>query len=107
MDFDHFGEAECYDTCDSITDVPDRPLDDGEHGIFPLGADGMGMAFALADEIADANRAAQYDLDEDTDAMNMALAMSSDGDEYYYEKLRPFEQYIDDICKGRRKLFGG
>jgi hypothetical protein len=111
MDFDPDYPLEDYeyDTFDRITDEPDGPLEDVDP-IDPLNATTMGMAFALADEIREAEQegktSSKYDLDENTDEENMRLAMAVNQTHQDYERLRPFEQYIDDICKGRRKLFG-
>ena len=81
---------------------------------------GMGMAFALAEEISKTNQNTwsdadywdrdikedDYDIDEDTDRQNLEqvkrLSLSS---RFETRKLRPFEQYVDDILKGRRPLF--
>lgn len=109
MDFDpdYPLEEYEYDTFDRITDEPDGPLEDVDP-IDPFNAATMGMAFALADEIREAEREGKdkYTLDEETDEENMRLAMAVNQTNEEYERLRPFEQYIDDICKGRRKLFG-
>jgi hypothetical protein len=71
----------------------------------PLNATAMGMAFALADEIADAERG-RYDLDEGTDAQNARLAslMVRASDYREQSNLRPFEQKVADICSGRIKF---
>jgi len=106
-----FDEDGVYDTFDDIIDdLGDTPgaqempelIDEPDY----LDATAMGMAFALADEIAD-SRKGRYDLDESTDAENAQLAslMTRVADNKETGRLRPFEQYIDDICKGRRKLF--
>jgi len=100
-----------YDTYDEIIDDIDETSGAEERPEFIdepdyLDATAMGMAFALADEIAESERG-QYDLSESTDEENMRLAslMTRAADNRETGKLRPFEQYIDDICRGRRKLF--
>ena len=98
-DFDGFDE---FDEVSASEDAPDY-LEDFD----PLNAVAMGMAFALADEITESKRGAEYSLDEGIDEENRRLAslMTRASDNQERGRLRPFEQYIDDICKGRRKLF--
>lgn len=94
-----------YDTFDRIIDETelnaDIPDPVGDSGLDP---DQWGMAFALADEMAEEARN-DYDLDEDTDERNMQEAMRLDRLQTQSRNLRPFEQIVDDICKGRRSLF--
>jgi len=98
-----------YDTYDTITES--EHLERGD--LDGIDAVTMGMALALSEEIRDANRAAQdesdyseYDIDENTDEENLEqvkkLSLNS---RFETRRLRPFEQYVDDICKGRRPLF--
>ena len=112
MDYDpdFYEEEHVFDTFDDISDEPDRPLEDFENPIAALDATAMGMAFAFGAEMADSRKAVEnlkdYELTEETDEENMRLAMAMNQTDTEYERMRPFEQYIDDICKGRRKLFG-
>ena len=113
--FDDWEESyhdECagiYDTYDTITELEHLERRD----LDGIDAITMGMAFALSEEIREANREAQdesdyseYDVDENTDKENLEqikrLSLSS---RFETRRLRPFEQYVDDICKGRRPLF--
>jgi hypothetical protein len=68
----------------------------------------------LAEELSNENFDHELDLnsgvdiDEDTDRTNweQVMRMSSLQSRHKGRKrLRPFEQYVDDICKGRRPLF--
>lgn len=74
-----------------------------------LNATSAGMAFAFAEEIASSKSKSKYDLNEDTDAENWLEASryikASSKNRRQKGKLRPFEQMVDDICKGRRSLF--
>lgn len=66
----------------------------------------MGVALALADEVTSEGKMA---VDENTDRENWAKAMRMqsirDGAAYSNKKLRRFEQYVDNICKGKQSLF--
>lgn len=64
----------------------------------------FGMAFAIAEGfIRDEEREL---LDENTDKENWEEAMRLNPvNRGTRVNLRPFEQYIDDICKGKRSLF--
>lgn len=118
MDFDpeFFCDDDCredyvYDTYDRIVDSPDEDYDDLSRQAPEsmeddyLDATAMGMAFALADEIADECRR-RYDVDEQTDVENLKMvSLMQMADELETRNLRPFEQYIDEICKGKRALF--
>jgi hypothetical protein len=78
-----------------------------------MGPEEMGLAFALAEELheefdRDIDLDLGVDVDEDTDrknweqATNLSSLQARHGEK---RRLRPFEQYVDDICKGRRPLF--
>lgn len=72
-----------------------------------LNAMHMGMAFALGEEIAEANRK-NYEVDELTDAENMESVVRITALENRHTKkqnLRPFEQYVDDMLNGRRSIY--
>lgn len=96
-----FGTHEKPDDADNIDIDPYENLDEDD---VTSDATTMGMAFALASEMN--AKKGKYDLDEDTDKENWKEAMSLQSRFQMEEKeLRPFEQYIDDICKGRRSMF--
>ena len=92
------GETYLYDTYDQIIDTIESDIDiDGAE---------LGIALALADEIADSER--RYNLNKNTDDENWKNAAKYMSLERRFEKkknLRPFEQFVDDICSGRRPLF--
>jgi len=95
-----------FDTYDRIID--ETELDNEEfdlEGDSGMSSEHWGMTFALADELAD-EKSSKYSLDENTDTENLKQAMrqnppNTNGD----KELRPFEQIINDICKGQRSLF--
>ena len=105
------GTDEIYDSYDEMMNISDSAGENAD--ILDLGPDKMGIALALAEEIAEERASRywetedQYDLDENTDKENWERAMkfTSLNNRHKKIKLRPFEQYIDDICKGRRPLF--
>jgi hypothetical protein len=109
-------ESDYHEECNGIYDTYDDVIghEHFEHD-EPDGLDAinMGLAFALAEEIRDAGREdyseedySEYDLDENTDIENWKKAEKmSLSSRHETRRLRPFEQYIDDICKGRRPLF--
>jgi hypothetical protein len=90
------------------------------HGMFD-NADAMGSAFAFGEMMSGEEREQaelnhieeeilekEFDVDENTDAENWekAMRLTSLSSRHSYRKaLRPFEQYVDDICKGRMPLF--
>jgi hypothetical protein len=108
------GEEYLYDTFDQIIDTN---RGDQEMDIFDdiMGPEEMGLAFALAEEMRDAEYETEeedfnrvFDVDEHTDEDNLKKAMETSSLQARHgtkNKLRPFEQYVDDICKGRRPLF--
>lgn len=102
-------EEYVYDTFDHILDTND-PVDDDDPGPdYELDHMDMAMAFALSDEIRDAERK-NYDIDENTDGENWEKAEKLAALSTRHKrgrKLKPFEQYISDICEGRRPLFKG
>lgn len=73
-------------------------------GMVP-GAELMGLALALADEIATEKK---LGLDEDTDRENWAAAMKMEAlknaPKTMEKKLRKFEQHVADICGGTKPL---
>jgi hypothetical protein len=102
-----------YDTYDQIIDDLDETsgaemqpdyLDDYD----PLNAAAMGMAFALADEIAEAEKG-RYDLDAETDETNMRMAslMTRAASNHEPARLRPFEQYVQDFCRNADEFLRG
>lgn len=73
-----------------------------------FGPDTIGLALAVADGLVRDSERRKYDLDENTDKENMAKAMEYCSPRYRTrssKKLRPFEQYVRDICEGRKSLF--
>jgi hypothetical protein len=113
------GEAYLYDTYDQIIDTNrgDQDMD-----VFDeMGPEEIGLAFALAEELYgdecqsyelekefDQELDRAFEVDEDTDRDNWEKAMKISSLQSRHgsrKRLRPFEQYIDDICKGRRPLF--
>lgn len=108
------GEDYLYDTYDQIVDdledLDDNLNDVSEERDFDNSFDmpdsiEMGLALALAEEICESKK--QYNVDKDTDRENwnkiMQLVPLHNGRAETH--LRPFEQYIDDICKSRKPLF--
>ena len=57
----------------------------------------------------DEEKGKQYDVDENTDKENweevQKLVALETRHERRGKKLRPFEQYVNDICSGKRSLF--
>lgn len=105
------GEEYLYDTYDQIIDTN---MGERDRDLFDeMGPEEMGLAFALAEELheefdRDIDLDLGVDVDEDTDKRNweQAMKLTSLQDRHGEKRrLRPFEQYIDDICKGRRPLF--
>lgn len=99
-------EEECiFDTFDQVVDNlefdPEMQEPDGE-----LDATSMGMALALAEAINDANDK-KWDMDDNTDRENLekVQALSSRYASVNGKPLRPFEEYINDICTGQRSIF--
>jgi hypothetical protein len=110
-----YGEEYLYDTYDQIIDT--------NIGIFDdiISPEELGLAFALAEEMSDVENqnceiekeynqgiGRNFDIDEDTDKDNWEKATiisSLQARQGEKRRLRPFEQYVDDICKGRRPLF--
>jgi hypothetical protein len=99
------------DVIDNIEQIEKDPIE-SKSGISSTT---LGIALALADEIRDEERERRskgvkpkkrlHDVDENTDKENMEKFMSLSTRTKYKKRLRPFEQYIDDICKGKRPLF--
>jgi hypothetical protein len=105
------GEDYLYDTYDQIIDT--NRGGQGQDLFDSMGPEEIGLAFALAEELheefdREINLDLEVDVDEDTDRENweQAVKLSSLQSRHGKRKrLRPFEQYVDDICKGRRPLF--
>lgn len=99
-------EEYVYDTYDRIfseDEVEPPELDPHDD----LDAIEMGMAFAFAETVIDAERK-KYDVDENTDQDNwnrVNEVLSLESRHTSKQQLRPFEQYISEICNGRRPLF--
>jgi len=85
------GEPVFFDTCD---DIMCTDMDDG------LQEEDVASVLAMTEEINKMN----FDVDEGTDDSNMQI-VSMYSNRPKTKPLRPFEQYIDDICSGRRSLF--
>jgi hypothetical protein len=100
-----------YDTYDQIIDTNEWERD--QDPLDRMGAEEIGLAFALGDEIREEfvqeiDLDERVDIDEDTDRQNFEQVTNLLSLQSRYNKgknLRPFEQYVDDICKGRRPLF--
>lgn len=99
--------GECYDTYDRI--VGEEELeglgmsDDSGDG---MSAEHWGMAFALADEMAEEARLArrvEYELDENTDEENYKQAMLQNP--FSNKKTSRFDEIIEEIRTGRRSIF--
>jgi len=110
------GEEYLYDTYDRIIDTNrgDQDMDD------MIGPEEIGLAFALAEEMRDTeyqdvdldeefdrelNKEFEVDDDTDRDNWEKVMEISSLQSRHSKKRLRPFEQFVDDICKGRRPLF--
>ncbi len=105
------GEDYLYDTYDQIIDTN---MGERDQDLFDrMGPEEMGLAFALAEELheefdRDIDLDLGVDVDEDTDRKNWEQATKLTSLQARHgerRRLRPFEQYVDDICKGRRPLF--
>jgi hypothetical protein len=104
------GEDYLYDTYDQIIDTN---MGERDQELFDrMGPEEIGLAFALAEELheefdRDIDLYLGVDVDEDTDRRNLEqiTKLSSLQARHGKKRLRPFEQYVDDICKGRRPLF--
>jgi hypothetical protein len=104
--FDEFDEIitdDAYIECNEESqqeidedDCPEITIDE----IHIPGPEMMGLALALADEIATTKKPS---VDENTDRENWAKAMNmvslQDSHQQQNKKLRKFEQHVDNICK--------
>jgi len=100
-----------YDTYDQIIDTNEWEGD--QDPLDKMGPGEIGLAFAIGDELREEfgremDLDEKVDIDEDTDRQNFEqvsnlLSLQSRHDRK--KNLRPFEQYVDDILKGRRSLF--
>jgi len=101
---DDEAEEYVFDTFDRVIDEDelDDPDPEGDSG---MSSQHWGMAFALADEMADERKEGDYDLDERTDDDNMRQAMRQNPPSGEDKELPKFEQIVQDICQGRRSLF--
>jgi len=125
IDPDFFSDDNIYDTYDEITDDTEISADELEERLDEqvegmnlekgYEEDGlsdatiMGLALSFADEIARENKTyaqSKYDVNERTDIENMKMASLLDRGGRS-RILTPFEQHVDDICKGRKRLFRG
>jgi hypothetical protein len=105
------GENYLYDTYDQIIDT--NRGDQGLDLFDSMGPEEMGLAFALAEDLheefdREVNLDRGVDIDEYTDRENWEQATKLSSLQARHgekRRLRPFEQYVDDICKGRRPLF--
>lgn len=130
VDPDYFGDNDSYDDSDKDElDSDDLYNDDRlveeiireeKSEKSGISATTLGLALSFADEVRDEERerlsyqrsgkkkVKLHEVDENTDKENMRKAqkyMSLTSREERASNLRPFEQYIDDICKGKRPLF--
>lgn len=130
VDPEYFGDSDLNDELEKESDYDDYYNDDrliediiGEEKSESKGgisATTLGLALSFADEVRDEERerlsyqksrkkkGKLHEIDENTDRENMRKAqkyMSLSSREERTSNLRPFEQYIDDICKGKRPLF--
>ncbi len=117
------GEEYFYDTYDRIIDTNRGDQDMDAFG--ELGPGSMGFAFAVAESLAedlhnselndddDCNYlkdefSCEFNVDENTDSENwekVRKISSLQSRHNESSRIRPFEQYINDICRGRRPLF--
>lgn len=108
MDPDYYdgfedGEEYVYDTFDQIIEPDDDWFDEtpsDRDDNMQLDGTEMGMAFALASEMADSD--SHYDVDENTDQENWNKAMHATPLASRHEtksNLRPFEQYVQDYIR--------
>jgi len=118
IDPEFLSEDYVYDTYDDILDEQDINLEEPEveagASMINENADAiseatiMGLALSFAAEIAEEERIVvkeRYDVNERTDAENMEMvSLLNRGGRR--RALTPFEQHVDDVCKGRKKLFG-
>ena len=111
-DYPDEGEEYVFDTYDQIIeDFPDDqsecdPDDDYGYGGIEIAAIESGLAFALAEEIKEAESGVEVDKNTDRenwDKVSKLLALETRHKEK--TRLRPFEKYISDICAGKRPLF--
>lgn len=117
IDPEFMTEDYIYDTYDNILDDPDLDNDDLDEAVddeefkIKRGIDDatiMGLALSFAEEISEERtnrRRSKYDIDSNTDKENMRMASLLDI-KCSSRIMTPFEQHIDDICKGRKRLFG-
>lgn len=95
------GQESVYDTFDQIVDdgwFDEIPHDRDDN--MQLDGTEMGMAFALASEMAESD--CHYDVDEKTDQENWDKAMRVTPLSSRHEtrsNLRPFEQYVHDYIR--------
>jgi hypothetical protein len=114
------GEEYFYDTYDKIIDT----IGGGKNmdSFIELGPGGIGFAFAIAESLAEDSRNLElnngdeysphfndeFDVDENTDSENwekVRKISSLQSRHNENSRIRPFEQYINDICRGRKPLF--
>jgi hypothetical protein len=96
-----------YDTYDRIVGEEEiERLSEGDD-YRGMSSEHWGMAFALADEIAEEERlkkSQEYELDENTDEENYRQAMLQNP----FANQKPesnFDRIINEICSGRRSIF--
>jgi len=119
LDGDDWCDQQCLnDDDDFMFDTYDQIIDDPEADYMLLHADtddtpdwlqppDIGIALAFAEEIYDSERE-HYDPDENLDEENWKNALKYTTLNSRFEtgdKLRPFEQHVDAVCKGRASLF--
>ena len=118
------GEDYFYDTYDRIIDTNRGDQDMDAFG--ELGPGSMGFAFALAESLSEDIKNSElndddenshylkdefnceFNVDENTDSENWEKVMKISSLQSRHNensRIRPFEQYINDICRGRRPLF--
>lgn len=98
-------EQGVFDTYDQIINEDDLIAEQtDQQEDVGLSSEQLGLAFALAEELSK-DTVDDRDIDENTDEENFRRAMLQNPPAGNETELRPFEQIIDDICKGRRSLF--
>jgi hypothetical protein len=102
---DQLDEDQTFDTYDRIVDEDE--LTDDKDDDFDLRPEHLGLAFAFAETVVDGEKSKQYEVDEDTDRENwdaVQRLVALDTRHRSRKELRPFDQLVDDICKGKRSF---
>jgi hypothetical protein len=94
-----------FDAYDQFDEGSDTGEDDDYGG---LSADELAIALALGETIGNSKKSSLHEVDENTDRENFEAVQKLISLKSRHERtsrLRPFEQYVEDICQGRRSLF--